>query len=311
MSRFVKLLVRDDSSTIGTVGGGALEAEVLRAAQEVLASGQPRLMEFDLDAGGAASLGVICGGRCAIFLEPVEPGSAEEVFAAAGLAQAMDLPIAVITTFSEGAAAKIALSADGTVIGSTGDAATDEALLHEARAALSDGRPRYLEQPVIAHIDPILARPGLFIFGAGHIAVPLAQIAGIAGLSVTVIDDRAEFANRERFPGADQVLVAGIEGAFADLRIDEDSYLVAVTRGHIMDEEVVAAALQAGARYVGMIGSKRKVAEVRRRLLERGFSRDQVEGVHAPIGLDIGADTVEEIAVSIVAELIAERRKAD
>jgi len=308
-SRSAKLLMRDDGSTVGTVGGGALEAAVMRAAREVLTGGEARLMEFDLSAGDAASLGMICGGRCAIFLEPIQPGRGQEVFAAAELAEMTSEPIAVITVVSGRASTKMAVSADGTVVGTTGEADVDRALISEAQAALADGGPRYLEQPVTAHIDPVLQRPSLFVFGAGHVAIPLAQVAAIAGFRVTVIDDREEFASRERFPVADEVVVASAEEAFSALPIGKDSYVVAVTRGHVMDEEVVAAALAARARYIGMIGSRRKVAGVRERLRERGFAPEELDRVHAPIGIEIGSDTVEEIAISIVAELIAERRK--
>ncbi len=141
-SQSAKLLMRDDGSTVGTVGGGALEAAVMRAAREALASGEARLMEFDLSVGDAASLGMICGGRCAIFLEPIQPGRGQEVFAAAELAEMMGEPIAVITVVSGGASTKMAASADGTVVGTTGEAEVDRALIAEAQAALSDGAPR-------------------------------------------------------------------------------------------------------------------------------------------------------------------------
>ncbi len=140
-------------------------------------------------------------------------------------------------------------------------------------------------------------------------AIPLAQVAAIAGFRVAVIDDREEFANRDRFPVADEVMAASVEEAFSALAIGKDSYVVAVTRGHVLDEEVVAAALAVRARYIGMIGSRRKVAGVRERLVGRGFSQAELDQIHAPIGIEIGSDTVEEIAISIVAELIAERRR--
>ena len=166
-----------------------------------------------------------------------------------------------------------------------------------------------LGKPVRAHLDPILPRPRLFVFGAGHIAVPLAHIADLVGFAVTVVDDREEFASSARFPRAEVMVVGSVAQAFARLAVSREGYVVAVTRGHALDEEVVAEALRTPARYIGMIGSKRKVAEVRRRLRERGFSEADLARVHAPIGLDIGAEGVEEIAVSIVAELIAVRRK--
>jgi xanthine dehydrogenase accessory factor len=137
----------------------------------------------------------------------------------------------------------------------------------------------------------------------------VAHIAGLVGFRVVVIDDRAEFANRERFPSVDEVVAAPVEEAFEALHVDDDGYVVAITRGHAMDEEVVAHALRTRARYIGMIGSKRKVGGVLGRLRERGFSEADLARVHAPIGIDIEAETVEEIAVSIVGELIAVRRR--
>jgi xanthine dehydrogenase accessory factor len=156
----------------------------------------------------------------------------------------------------------------------------------------------------------VLPYPTLFVFGGGHIAVPLCWMAGLAGFRVVVIDDREEFANRARFPRAFGVMAATVSEAFERLSIGNDSYVVAVTRGHLLDEEVVAAALGTAARYIGMIGSRRKVAAVRERLEQAGFPEQELERVQAPIGLAIGAETVEEIAVSIVAELVQVRRGA-
>jgi xanthine dehydrogenase accessory factor len=316
VAQSAKLLVYDDGTFTGTVGGGALEAEVLRVGREMLSGGGARVLEFDLGPSDAASLGMICGGRCGFLVESIEPGDSSEVFAAAELAESMGEPAAVVRAFrgpgaGEGApvqVARMAVAADGTVVGTTGDAGLDESLVREATEALAQERSRAVGEPVTAHVDVLLPRPQVFIFGAGHIAVPLAHIAQLVGFQVAVIDDRAEFASRERFPAVDEVLVSDVDRAFADLPIGPESYIVAVTRGHLMDEEVVAAALRAQARYVGMIGSRRKVAQVRQRLRERGFGADDVARIHAPVGVEIHADTIEEIAVSIAAELIGERR---
>ena len=324
-SRWAKLLVRGDGSRCGTVGGGALEAAVVEAAPEVAATGRARVLEFDLSPGEAAASGMICGGRCAVLVEPVAPErNGEEavlqVFAAAARAEAGGEPVVVVTVMAaEGEARKLGFTQSGRAIGSSGDAEMDRALAEEARAALEARAPRYAEEPVAAHFEPVLPYPTLLIFGAGHVAQPLAQMAALAGFRVIVVDDREEFANRERFPTADEVVVAEVAEAFARaqeavlqeavLQVEEESYVVAVTRGHLMDEEVVAQALGTPARYIGMIGSRRKVTAVRERLRGRGFGEADLDRIHAPIGLDIGADTVEEIAVSIVAELIQERRR--
>ncbi|MDH7571038.1 MAG: XdhC family protein, partial [Armatimonadota bacterium] len=157
-------------------------------------------------------------------------------------------------------------------------------------------------------LDPVFPPPTLFVFGAGHVGRCTAQAAALAGMRVVVVDDRADFANRERFPWADAVIVAPFEQVFEQLALDESSYVVSVTRGHEYDETVVEHTLRTSARYIGMIGSRRKVRFVFDRLRQKGISDHALARVHAPIGLAIGADTPEEIAISIVAEVIAVRR---
>ena len=309
LSAHSKLLFRDDGSIKGTVGGGRLEAEVLAAAPAVLKQDRHRVLEFDLTGADAAETGMICGGRCAVLLEPIAPSRGADVFAAAAHAEISGEPIVIMTILlSDAPPGKLALTSKRCLVGAAGDSHWADPLLELADQSLSDGRPRFAEDPVSALIYPLLPRPSLFIFGAGHIGVCLAHLADIAGFRVVVADDRKEFANAERFPRADQVLVATVADAFSQLRIAEDCYLVAVTRGHASDEEVVARGLATAAKYIGMIGSKAKVAAVRHRLRARGFPETDIARLHAPIGLDIGAETVEEIAVSILAQLIAVRR---
>jgi xanthine dehydrogenase accessory factor len=220
-----KLLVREDGSMAGTIGGGCVEAEVWNAAREVLATEKPRRLNFNLGQDAAYDNGLICGGQLEVFVEPV-------------------LPV-----------------------------------------------------------------PACFIFGAGHISKGLAQVAGIAGFSVTVIDDRESFANRERFPDAAEVHAGEYEEIFPKLGINENSYLIIVTRGHRDDMRVLRLAASTSARYIAMIGSKRKVISVARELEKEGVPREALERIHAPMGLDIGAISPEEIAIS-VAEMIAVRRNA-
>jgi len=165
--------------------------------------------------------------------------------------------------------------------------------------------------PLQALLLPLhLPVPRLFIFGAGHISKSLAQVAALAGFSPTVIDDRAAFANAERFPEAEAVHSGEYEEIFPRLPIDASSYIVIVTRGHKDDTRVLRLAAAAPARYVAMIGSRRKVASVVRELEREGVQRAALERLHAPMGLDIGAVSPGEIAVSVVAEMIAVRSNA-
>jgi xanthine dehydrogenase accessory factor len=221
-----KMLVRDDGSILGTIGGGCVEAEVWQAAREVIDTEKPRRLSFDLNQNPKEDAGLVCGGSLEIFIEPVLP--------------------------------------------------------------------------------PAL----LYIFGAGHISLSLDRVARSAGFEVTVVDDREAYANRERFPEAKQIMAEDFESSLARITPNESSYLVIVTRGHRDDMRVLAWAVQTPARYIGMIGSKRKVITIFRELKQSGLPAAIFERVHAPVGLDIGAVTPEEIAVSIVAELIAVRRGA-
>jgi len=221
-----KMLVRDDGSIVGTIGGGCVEADVWQAAREVMESEKPRTLSFDLNQDPKYDTGLVCGGTLEVFVEPVLP--------------------------------------------------------------------------------PAL----LYVFGAGHVALSLCQTAAGAGFDVVVCDDRSSYATKERFPAAREVHAMDFDEAMQKLDPDESSYIVIVTRGHRDDMRVLRWAVQTRARYVGMIGSKRKVIQIFKTLEEEGVPTQLFERVHAPIGLDIGAVTPEEIAVAITAELIAVRRHA-
>ena len=158
-------------------------------------------------------------------------------------------------------------------------------------------------------VEPILPQPTLYIFGGGHVSLGVARVASAAGFAVGVADDRAAFANAERFPMAGD-LYTTYEDAFEKIRPNASSYLLIVTRGHKDDMRVLAWAVRTDARYIGMIGSKRKVLSVYKALEREGHKAEEFQRVHAPVGLDIGALSPEEIAVSITAELIAVRRNA-
>ncbi len=222
-----KMLVRDDGSIVGTIGGGCVEAEVWQAAREVMEQEKPRTLTFNLNQNPKYDTGLVCGGTLEVFVEPVMP-----------------IPV-------------------------------------------------------------------LYLFGAGHVAVNVYKVARLAGFDVVVVDDRETYANRERFPEAREVIADDFEQALARLEPNESSYMLIVTRGHRDDMRVLRWAVGTRARYVGMIGSKRKVISIYKELENEGFRPEQFERVNAPVGLEIGAVTPEEIAVAIVAEMIAFRRHAD
>ena len=156
-------------------------------------------------------------------------------------------------------------------------------------------------------LEPIFAEPTVYIFGAGHVSQQLAPLAKKVHFKVVVIDDREMFANRERFPDVDEVIVSEFERCFDQLNIDDSSYIVIVTRGHLYDGFVLEQAVKTNARYIGMIGSKKKIQTLYQTFDGEGVSKETLNRVYAPIGLDINSETPEEIAVSIVAQLIKVR----
>ncbi|MFN0057470.1 MAG: XdhC family protein [Planctomycetota bacterium] len=218
-----KLLIRDDGSTLGTVGGGCSEAEVWRLAMEVIATDEPRRMSFRLTAATAAETGLLCGGSFEVFIEPI-------------------------------------------------------------------------------------GNPVVYIFGAGHCARSLARTLAPLEYGIVVIDDRESYAAPQFFPPQTRTLVREFESCFADLSIGPSSYIIIVTRGHQHDECVLEQAVRTPARYVGLIGSRGKIGAICKNLARRGVRPEQLDHVRAPIGLDIGSRTPDEIAIAIAAEIIAFRR---
>jgi len=219
-----KMLVREDGSILGTVGGGCVESDVRNGAMEVMRDEKPKTFNFNLDQRPDDDTGLVCGGSLQVFIEPVVPS------------------------------------------------------------------------------------PVLYIFGGGHIGLNVHKVATLAGFETIVSDDRELYANRERFPDAEEIHAGEMDEIMAGLAPNDRSYIVIVTRGHRHDMNVLRWALDTPAQYIGMIGSGRKVLAVFQQLEAQGVSPESFKRVFAPIGLDVGAVTPEEIAISIVTELIAVRR---
>lgn len=331
MSGKAKMLVGEDGTMAGTVGGGCLEADVWAEAQRVLKKDIAKIASFILTEQHAGESGLNCGGKVEIFIEPVVPQRMNEVFEEIARIRAEGEKGAIATVISNRIPpemkdkAKLVLRADGTAVGSLGDGGFIED--HVRQTAAEVMREDYLTvlqfeigdeeaqrwglaagELLDVFVEPIVAIPTLYLFGGGHVSLQIANIAKMVGFKLVVIDDRPAFANKERFPMADDTRVDDLTTVFDRLKIDDQSYIVAVTRGHQHDEPVIEQAIRTEARYIGMIGSKRKITRMWKKLVERGADRNRLAQVHAPIGLEIGADTPEEIAVSVVAQLIQARR---
>lgn len=295
------LLVGDGSGIrilAGTIGGGLVEARAMAAGAQVLADGVCRVEHFDLTGELATGADMICGGRLSVFLERLTP---EDLPLYRELAQALagGCRRLRLTPLSGGPALLLDPSAPQS---------GDGLFLAALAAALGISAPVTLEHEGQGYaLEPFVAASQLHIFGAGHVSRPTAMMAALCGFAVTVLDDRPEFASQERFPTARPVVLPSFDGCFSGLDCDERAFVVIVTRGHEHDAGVLAQALRTRAGYIGMIGSRRKRDAVYARLRGQGFTDADLARVRCPIGLDIGAETPEEIAVSIVSELIAHR----
>jgi xanthine dehydrogenase accessory factor len=299
------MLVRPNGSIVGTIGGGPLEAAAIRDAVDVIMTKQNKVYEFE-----SAQLGMMCGGSGVALLEYAGPSRAET---AAFLRTLLDVFKSgrkswLVTVLSGDAGTtirKCLIDSDGAVTG-------DPVCSDEAAQTLVKRGGTYdrilAEVQGTAFIQPLGEQGTAYVFGAGHCGQKLVTVLSTIGFSTVIVDDRAEFANAERFPTADRVVVPeSFSGVVETLPVDEQSYVVIVTRGHAHDRNVLAQALRTPARYIGMIGSKNKVAKSYELLRQEGFSDADLARVHAPIGLKIGAETPEEIAISIAAQLIQVR----
>jgi xanthine dehydrogenase accessory factor len=309
-----KQLILADGSLVGTIGGGKLEYEVAARAKEVFATGNSLCLHFQMTGKDAAENEGLCGGLSDVFLERLDPADADlrALFAEVARLSAEDSGAALVTAVQEGTArvGRALLGADGSVLAAM-DLPSGLALSGFSALA-AERRPRLasLEEAAAApffFIEPLAPEPVVYIFGAGHVSTALAPLARMAGFQVAVIDDREEFANNARFPAADLILVCSIEEAFARIRVRPSSFIVIVTRGHLHDRQVLKAALATEPAYIGMIGSRHKRDLVYHSLIEEGVAAERLKGVHSPIGLDIGAESPEEIGISIVAELVQVR----
>lgn len=289
---------------LGTVGGGRVEAEVTVAAQEVMRTRTPRRLSFSLTGKDVLDMEALCGGRMEVLVEPLGEGDLEVFEAVLKVANSGQRAL-LVTGLPPEVKGRLLVWAGGERGRLEG---AEEGRLKEVLSVPPSGPTVSSVGNGEVFIEPVGKGPVLLLFGGGHISQEVAPLAKRVGFDVVVVDDRPEFANRDRFPWADRIVVEDFERVGEVLPADEDSYVVIVTRGHLHDYTVLKQYLRSPARYIGMIGSRRKRDLIYRQLLEEGYTQEDLERVHAPIGLPIGAETPQEIAVSIVGELIKVRR---
>jgi xanthine dehydrogenase accessory factor len=302
-----RLLARGGQRLAGTLGGGAMEAETIREATLAAAGGAPAVREYALSTG-VDDWGLACGGTMLVFVERLDRralGWLEPVLEATEGRDA----VAVVTALDGEAAGARVLVSGGQTAGTLSDAARTAAAVELGRRALEEEAPELVTSDGIRlHAERFGPPPTLIVVGAGHVGKALAGLARGMGVSVTVVDDRPEYASRERFPEADRVVAAPVGEALGWLPIGPATAIVVAMRNQDLDYEATAGALRTPARYVGLMGARRKAVLVTERLVADGFPIERIRALRAPIGLDIGARAPEEIAVSILAEWLMVRQ---
>jgi xanthine dehydrogenase accessory factor len=305
-----RLLVRGDGASLGTLGGGAVEADAVREAAFRVGWGEPVVREYTLSTG-TDEWGLACGGTMVVFIEPLDEQAVGWLRAATEAAGGGE-PVAVVTAVEGAGAGRRILVREHDAAGSVGDAPADAAGAEAGRRALAQDRPELVTAGELRlYAEPFAPAPALVIVGAGHVGKALAGLGRFLELHVTVLDDRPEFATRERFPEADEVIAAPVVGeTLRGLPISPRTAIVVAMRNQDLDFEGCAAALGTPARYVGLIGSRRKAVLIAERLHAAAVAPERVAALRSPIGLDIGATTPAEIALAILGEWIMLRQGA-
>ena len=311
-----KLLVREDGTGVGTLGGGCVEGDIWFAAKMLLKEGgNAQVTDYLLNEDIAAREGLVCGGTMYFLIDPVfDPSTI--VNPISNIVGAYDgssgVGLATLLKPSQGKGKigdKMFVSKDGSFNGSLGDTYRDQEVMESLKTLVDYGRVQTLvtKDGSEVFMEGFTTPASVVIAGGGHISKALSPLISMLGLRLHVVDDRPEFANQERFPDAESVVVADYATGLTQLDIRPNTSVVIATRGHREDDRALEAAVRSPAGYVGLVGSKRKTILIYEELLQHGIPIDRLKAVHAPVGLDIGAKTPEEIAVSIMAEIVAFR----
>ena len=311
------LLVRQDGTGVGTLGGGCVEGDIWFAAKEILRlNGGAEFKDYYLNEDIAARDGLVCGGTMYFYLEPLRD---QKDFITVGneILEAYDggqpVSLATVVNAVDGGPAlgsKLLLRTDGTVSGSFGNAEFDAQVIEVSRKVADIGANESfnLSDGTEVFVDGFTTPPTLVMVGGGHVGKATADLAYSLGYRVYLVDDRPEFCNEERFPYAEERVIETYDKWTDHLDLNVNSFVVVATRGHRFDDMALESALKTRARYIGVLGSRRKTIMIYRRLLQQGVPLERIKEVYAPIGLNIGAVEPEELAVSIMSEIIMVRR---
>jgi len=315
-----KLLVREDGSGVGTLGGGCVEGDIWFAAQQLLKNiGPAQFREYQLNEDLAAEEGLVCGGTMYFMIDPIyEPHEVLDFANEINDAYSGKDPVALATLISNPGenllpigsgietGRKLFIREDGTTIGSLGSLAIDKDALDRSSKLMVHGTNEYVvtDNGTEYFIEGYTSPPKLILIGGGHVSKSISSLAETLGFHVYITDDRSEFSNKERFPEAKETITMQPEDGLKQIHITKNSFIVVATRGHRYDSAALAAAAKTPASYVGLLGSKRKIILIYEDLIKTGISKDRIKELRAPIGLEINARTPDEIAISIMSEIL-------
>jgi xanthine dehydrogenase accessory factor len=298
-----RMAVISDGSFAGTIGGGALEYRVQQMALDALARGESKSKSFCLAPNDKEDLGMVCGGDVTVYIQYISSGDekARSLFEFAVELFSQNIDSWIVTDITDETGWRMGIYAQGAENKNTlPDLAQNKELFINKAVQIEISGRKYYSEP--------LTRAGkVYVFGGGHIAQELVPLLSHLDFRCVLFDSLEKFANRELFPCAESVIIGDFNNISAGVSVTEKDYVVIVTRGHRSDSAVQAQAMKLKPHYIGVIGSRKKIETVAKKLLEQGFSQDEINSVHTPIGIDIKGDTPAEIAVSIAAELILVR----
>jgi xanthine dehydrogenase accessory factor len=307
-----RMVVSSAGEMAGSVSGGCVEGAVFEEARQVLAGGGPRLVRYGVTNERAWEVGLSCGGEIEIFVEPLEPaGARAEVFRRLKDALEADRLAILATVLSgPGAGRQLLVEPGGASLGDLGSAGLDEQVRSRVTELVSSLRSAKVALPagsetVEVFLEVHAPRPQLVVVGAVHVAIPLVSLARALGFRTVVIDPRGTFATRERFPHVDRLCVEWPEEAFRDVRLDQGTYVAALSHDPRIDVPALRLALRSPARYVGALGSRKTQAKRAAALEREGVPPEAIARIHSPIGLDLGGRRAEEIALAVMAEVVA------
>lgn len=306
-------LIRQDGSSLGTLGGGCVEGDIWFYAKEMLREKSgPQFRDYYLNEDIAAKDGLVCGGTMYFFIEPlwraqdILPFAKEIIKAYEGGPPVSVATVVKSTDDKIKPGARLLIYEDGTTVGSLGDTYLEEQAIEVGKRVAPFGNNEMVqrEDGTEVYVEGFTAPPTLVIMGGGHVGKAVYNLANTLGFRTIVVDDRPEFSNKKRFPEAFETVVADFDRALDNMPVNFNSFILVATRGHRFDDLATKAAINTPARYIGLLGSKRKNLMIFRELLKNDVPIERIKEIHGPVGLNIGALTPEELAVSIMAEII-------